>query len=102
MACGTPVLAFRHGSVPEIIDQGVTGIVIDGIEDAAGALPQVMALDRRKVRARFDERFSAARMARDYAKLYRAMLMPPRVISMTPRAILPTRHEASQPRLKIE
>lgn len=76
MACGTPVLAFRHGSVPEIIDHGVTGIVVDGIADAAAALPQVLALDRRKVRERFEQRFSAARMATDYAALYHDMLKP--------------------------
>jgi glycosyltransferase involved in cell wall biosynthesis len=101
MACGTPVLAFRHGSVPEIVDERVSGLVIDGMEDAAGALPKVIALDRRKVRARFEERFSAARMARDYAKLYHAMLSPARVSSMTPRTILPNRHEA-QPKLKVQ
>jgi glycosyltransferase involved in cell wall biosynthesis len=102
MACGTPVLAFRHGSVPEIIDEGVTGLVVDGMEGAAGALPQVITLDRRKVRARFEERFSAARMARDYAKLYHAMLSPARAITLTPRTILRTWDEALQPRLKIE
>ncbi len=99
MACGTPVLAFRHGSVPEIIDQGVTGIVIDGMESAAAALPQVMALDRRKVRARFEERFTAARMARDYIKLYHAMLTPARMIYPydTARAFMPSHHDATQP-----
>jgi glycosyltransferase involved in cell wall biosynthesis len=76
MACGTPVLAFRHGSVPEIIDHGVTGVVVDGMADAAAALSQVLALDRRKVRERFEQRFSAARMARDYAALYHSMLNP--------------------------
>jgi hypothetical protein len=72
------------------------------MEGAAGALPQVITLDRRKVRARFEERFSAARMARDYAKLYHAMLSPARAITLTPRTILRTRDEALQPRLKIE
>lgn len=81
MACGTPVLAFRHGSVPEIIDHGVTGIVVDGIADAAAALPQVLALDRRKVRERFEQRFSAARMATDYAALYHEMLKPASIAS---------------------
>lgn len=80
MACGTPVLAFRRGSVPEIIDHGVTGIVVDGMGDAAAALPRVLALDRRKVRGRFEQRFSAARMTRDYAALYHAMLNPPAVV----------------------
>src|SRR4029077_7925178 len=56
MACGTPVLAFRQGSVPEIIDQGVTGAVVDTIEEAVGMLPQVLALDRHAVRRRFEQR----------------------------------------------
>lgn len=80
MACGTPVLAFRRGSVPEIIDHGVTGIVVDGMEDAAAALPRVLTLDRRKVRDRFEQRFSAARMSRDYVTVYHAMLNPTAVV----------------------
>ena len=80
MACGTPVLAFRHGSVPEVIDHGVTGIVVDGMDEAAAALPQVLALDRRKVGERFEQRFSATRMARDYARLYYSMLNPAPIV----------------------
>jgi len=76
MACGTPVLAFRRGSVPEIIDDGVTGMIVDRMEQAAAALPQVLTLDRRAVHRRFEERFSAARMAGNYVNLYRSMLLP--------------------------
>src|SRR5262249_41798420 len=60
MACGTPVLACRCGSVPEIIDEGVTGCIVETREAAIGALPEVLSLDRRAVRRRFEERFSAA------------------------------------------
>jgi glycosyltransferase involved in cell wall biosynthesis len=74
MACGTPVLAFRRGSVSEIIDQGVTGAVVDTMEEAARMLPQVLALDRHAVRRRFEQRFSSARMATDYVALYRSLL----------------------------
>lgn len=74
MACGTPVLAFRCGSVPEIIDDGITGMVVETMEEAISALPQVIALDRKKVRQRFEHRFSATRMAEDYVDLYRALL----------------------------
>jgi len=74
MACGTPVLAFRHGSVPEIVDDGVTGRIVDTMEEAIIALPEVIALDRRAVRRRFEERFSAARMAKDYVSVYRSLL----------------------------
>jgi len=66
MACGTPVLAFRCGSVPEIVDNGVTGQIVDTEEEAIRQLPQVLSLDRRAVRRRFEQRFSASRMAKDY------------------------------------
>jgi len=70
MSCGTPVLGFNCGSVPEVIDNGVTGMVVNTMDEAVLALPLVIALDRKKVRARFEQRFSAARMARDYIKIY--------------------------------
>ena len=74
MACGTPVLAFRSGSVPEIIEDGVTGRIVSSIDEAILALPEVIALDRRTIRRRFEERFTAARMAKDYVNLYRKLL----------------------------
>jgi glycosyltransferase involved in cell wall biosynthesis len=74
MACGTPVLAFRCGSVAEIIDPGVTGIIVDAMDEAVRMLPQVLTLDRRKVRRRFEERFTANRMAKDYLGVYRSQL----------------------------
>jgi glycosyltransferase involved in cell wall biosynthesis len=66
MACGTPVLAFRQGSVSEVVDQGVTGAIVDTVDEAVMMLPRVMELDRRAVRRRFEERFSSTRMATDY------------------------------------
>jgi glycosyltransferase involved in cell wall biosynthesis len=74
MACGTPVLAFRCGSVPEIVDAGMTGLIVDSMDEAIRMLPQVLALDRRAVRQRFDQRFSVARMAKDYLHVYRSLL----------------------------
>jgi glycosyltransferase involved in cell wall biosynthesis len=74
MACGTPVLAFRTGSVPEIIDQGVTGLIVDSVEEAIAAMPRVLSLDRAAVRRRFEERFSVTRMALDYVAVYHALL----------------------------
>jgi glycosyltransferase involved in cell wall biosynthesis len=71
MACGTPVLAFRDGSVPEVVDSGVTGEVVDSVGEAICKIGSVMALDRGRVRRRFEARFSATRMALDYAKIYR-------------------------------
>jgi glycosyltransferase involved in cell wall biosynthesis len=74
MACGTPVLAFRCGSVPEIIDPGVTGLIVDSMDEAIRVMPQVLALDRRTVRQKFEQRFSASRMAKDYVQVYRSLI----------------------------
>jgi glycosyltransferase involved in cell wall biosynthesis len=73
MACGTPVVAFRHGSVPEIIDEGVTGAVVGTIDEAIAKLPRVLAFDRHAIRKRFEERFSCTRMASEYVALYRSL-----------------------------
>src|SRR5579864_1373946 len=77
MACGTPVLAFRCGSIPEIIEDGVTGKIVRSEEEAIAALPAILAYDRREVRQRFEERFTAARMAKDYVATYRKLLRKP-------------------------
>ena len=77
MACGTPILAFRHGSAPEIIDQGVTGAIVDTMDEAVTMLPEVLKLDRRGVRRRFEQRFSSARMSADYVALYRSLIRQP-------------------------
>jgi glycosyltransferase involved in cell wall biosynthesis len=74
MACGTPVLAFRCGSVPEVIEDGVTGKVVDSEEEAIAALPAILSYDRRAVRQRFEVRFTATRMADDYVSTYRHLL----------------------------
>jgi glycosyltransferase involved in cell wall biosynthesis len=73
MACGTPVLAFDCGSVREVIDDGITGRVVQSFEEAVAVLPEVLTLDRRKVRRRFEQRFSARRMANDYLRIYRKL-----------------------------
>ena len=80
MACGTPVLAFRCGSVPEVVEDGVTGAIVDTIEEAIAALPHVVALDRQAVRKRFEQRFSATRMAKDYVAVYRSLLASSQVV----------------------
>jgi glycosyltransferase involved in cell wall biosynthesis len=74
MACGTPVLAFRCGSVPEVIDDGVTGKAVDSEDEDVAALPTILAYDRRTVRQRFEERFTSARMAKNYVSVYRRLL----------------------------
>ena len=77
MACGTPTLAFGCGSVPEIIDCGVSGLIVDSVEAAVSALPHLLAMDRKKVRQAFEERFSSTRMARDYLEIYHRLLNRP-------------------------
>jgi glycosyltransferase involved in cell wall biosynthesis len=74
MACGTPVLAFNRGSVPEVIEDGVTGFIVDDEDEAVRKLGALLALDRAGVRRRFEARFTAERMAKDYVKLYRKLL----------------------------
>jgi glycosyltransferase involved in cell wall biosynthesis len=74
MACGTPVIALRRGSVPEVVDHDVTGFVVDNVEEAVRAVEHVGRIDRLGVRRRFDARFTAERMASDYLAEYRRLL----------------------------
>ena len=69
MACGTPVIAFRCGSVPEVIDDGITGYGVEP-DHGVNAISRAVKLDRRNVRRRFEERFTARRMAEDYVRIY--------------------------------
>jgi glycosyltransferase involved in cell wall biosynthesis len=73
MACGTPVIAWAAGSVPEVVEDGVTGFVVRSVDQAVAALRALPRLDRAAVRRRFAERFTAARMARDYLAAYAAL-----------------------------
>jgi glycosyltransferase involved in cell wall biosynthesis len=73
MACGTPVIAFNRGSVPEVVDDGVTGFVVEDVHGAVGAVDRLGQLSRAKVRQRFDERFTARRMAQNYLTAYRGL-----------------------------
>ena len=73
MACGTPVIAFRRGSVPEVIENGLTGFVVDNEEEAIAAVGRLHELDRRSIRAAFEKRFTARRMAEDYVSHYREL-----------------------------
>jgi glycosyltransferase involved in cell wall biosynthesis len=70
MACGTPVIAWPGGSVPELVDDGVTGFVVESLDAAAAAVERAAAMDRAACRRRFETRFSADRMARDYLECY--------------------------------
>jgi glycosyltransferase involved in cell wall biosynthesis len=74
MRCGTPVVAWKCGSVPEVIDEGVTGFVVDTIDSAVDAVGRVENLDRRRIREVFETRFSAERMATDYLAVYKRLV----------------------------
>ena len=71
MACGAPVVAFNRGAVSELIEDGVTGFVVEDETSAVGALRHLSRLSRTVIRKRFEERFTARRMARDYFAVYR-------------------------------
>jgi glycosyltransferase involved in cell wall biosynthesis len=73
MACGTPVVAFRRGSVPEVMTEGVTGFVVEDVPAAVEAVGRIETLNRRRVRREFVERYDAGRMARDYLAVYRKL-----------------------------
>ncbi len=74
MACGTPVIAFPRGSVAEIVEDGTTGFVVAGIDEAVQAVHRLHRLDRAAIRERFEQAFSVTRMACDYEELYRKVL----------------------------
>jgi len=83
MACGTPVIAYNRGSVPEVIDDGITGFVVEDELSAIAAVDRLSQLSRTKVRQQFETRFTARRMALDYLAAYRDLM------------------EAAQPRIKL-
>jgi glycosyltransferase involved in cell wall biosynthesis len=74
MACGTPVIAFNRGSAPEVVEDGVTGFIVEDVNGAIGAVDRLGHLSREKVRRRFEERFTAQRMAQDYLSVYRSLM----------------------------
>ncbi|HXW43057.1 MAG TPA: glycosyltransferase family 4 protein [Xanthobacteraceae bacterium] len=74
MACGTPVIAFNRGSVPEIVEDGRTGFIVEDQAGAIGAVDRLAQLSREKIRRRFEERFTARRMAQDYLSVYRSLM----------------------------
>ena len=79
MACGTPVIAFNRGSVPEIIDDGLTGFIVETVDEAVAALEHVDGFNREQCRAQFEQRFTSERMALDYLRLYEEMTIASRV-----------------------
>jgi len=74
MACGTPVVAWRNGSVPEVVADGVTGVVVSSVEEMAAAVARLGELDPHAMRARVKERFSAEAMVAGYEHIYQQVL----------------------------
>ena len=74
MACGCPVIAMRRGSVPEVMDHGVTGFVVDNVDEAVAACFRLHEIDRGRVREQFERRFTSRRMAEDYVRLYQRLI----------------------------
>jgi glycosyltransferase involved in cell wall biosynthesis len=74
MACGTPVVAYRRGSIPEVIDEGATGHIVQTVDQAAKAIGRISRLSRKRCRQLFEERFTASRMASDYVAVYERLI----------------------------
>jgi len=74
IACGTPVIAYRDGAVPEVIEEGHTGFIVEELEDAVEAVRRIPELSRKRCREAFEERFTATRMAHDYVKVFERLI----------------------------
>jgi glycosyltransferase involved in cell wall biosynthesis len=97
MACGTPVVAFNRGAVPEIIEHGLTGFVVEDETSAVAAVARVNLLSRKKIRSRFEDRFTARRMAQDYVEVYRGLIE-----AAEPRPRLVARKSTARGRLGLK
>ena len=74
LACGTPVIAWRRGSVPEVLEEGISGRIVDNVDDAVRAVHEIDRLSRSACRRAFEQRFDARRMAMDYLEVYRRVV----------------------------
>lgn len=90
-ACGTPVVAWRHGSTPEVIEEGINGTLVESMDQAIAAVQQIERFDRAQVRANFEARFSVARQAEDYEQMYHRLIQARRSHSSV---VVPMTHAA--------
>jgi len=95
MACGTPVIAFRNGSVPEVLDDGITGFIVESVPQAIEAISKLDQLSRIKIRQVFEEKFTATRMAKDYVRLYQSVINRKELFSKGTVRIYKKQHYAS-------
>jgi glycogen synthase len=96
MACGTPVIAWRRGSVPEIIEEGVTGFVVETEQDVIEAVKRLGDLDRRRVRSVFERRFTARHMAESYRRCFDQLLTTRKYPAISGRSHLQTAIQVSE------
>ena len=89
MAAGTPVIAWGQGSVPEVIDDGVSGVIVSSLQEAVEAIERIRIMDRRAVRKRFESRFTASRMAANYLRTFEGLIHGPGRWSTLPSTISP-------------
>lgn len=87
MACGTPVIAFENGSVPEVLEDAVTGFIVHNEDQAVEAVRRIGTLDRARIRGEFERRFTAQRMARNYLKLYERLVQAQRLPALGIRTV---------------
>jgi glycosyltransferase involved in cell wall biosynthesis len=81
MACGTPIIAYRGGAVPKVIEQGYTGFIVHGLEDAVEAVQDVPQLSRKRCCEVFEQRFMATRMAHDYVQQFKRLIAKNQIVS---------------------
>ena len=98
MACGTPVIGFRRGSVPEVVEEGVSGFVVETVDQAAAAVARVPSLDRAKVRAAFEHRFTIERAACEYVEIYNQLIASFAPLKRFRKASAERKREASHPK----
>jgi hypothetical protein len=99
MACGTPVIAFDNGSVPEVLEDAVTGFIVHSEDQAVEAVRRIDTLDRARIRGEFERRFTSQRMAQNYLKLYERLVQSPRLPALSIRTVadeLPARSLATR------
>jgi len=97
MSCGTPVIAYPYGSAPEVVEDGVTGYLVDDVAGAVAAVSRLGALDRAAIRRRFEKRFSAHAMAKAYVSLYAQLAAPRQTSKLSSRAVSAHGVEALRP-----